>query len=74
MPRTTADCMNAGVVNGFAGALCALIASVRERIPGARVIVSGGAADLLRGHLPEAGFDPDLTLKGIFLCAGAQPV
>lgn len=67
--RDTEEAMTAGAVWGMAGAVRALVAKSMESVPpGTGVILTGGGAGLLEGHLEvPVEIDPDLVFRGLLL-------
>ena len=65
--KTTIEAMRSGIVYGQIGQIEGIIGRMREGVGSdCPVIFTGGHCDLVRDELSfEAGFDPDLTLKGI---------
>jgi type III pantothenate kinase len=73
--RRTEDCIRSGVLFGTAEAIDGLVRRVRAEWPGGgkpRVVATGGLATLIAPLCKEIGStDPDLTLTGLRLAAGA---
>ena len=73
--RRTEDCIRSGVLFGTAEAVDGLIRRLRAEWPGGahpRAVATGGLATLIAPLCREIGAaDPDLTLTGLRLAAGA---
>ena len=65
--KTTATALQSGVVYGFAGQVDGIVAAIRAELGvEARVIATGGLADLIAPHSQTiSGVDPLLTLEGL---------
>jgi type III pantothenate kinase len=65
--KTTATALQSGVVYGFAGQVDGIVAAIRAELGvEARVIATGGLADLIAPHSQTiSGIDPLLTLEGL---------
>jgi type III pantothenate kinase len=65
--KTTATALQSGVVYGFAGQVDGIVAAIRGELGAeARVIATGGLADLIARHSRTIeGTDPWLTLEGL---------
>ncbi|MFP5503157.1 MAG: type III pantothenate kinase [Candidatus Sericytochromatia bacterium] len=62
---STASAIQTGIVHGHAGAIRHLVGRVREALPGAPVVMTGGWSELLSPLLPEDfEREPDLTIEG----------
>lgn len=62
---STVSAIQTGIVHGHGGAIRHLVSRVREALPGAPVVVTGGWSALLAPLLPE-DYErlPDLTIEG----------
>ncbi len=70
--RDTDGCIRSGIYWGTAAMVRELAARIgREAGGGARMIATGGAADIFLPELKGFRYDPDLTLKGIGLACQA---
>lgn len=67
--KTTVEGLQAGLVYGFAGQVDGIVARMRGELgESARVIATGGLADLIAPHSSTIELvDPDLTLEGLRL-------
>jgi type III pantothenate kinase len=65
--KTTAQALQSGVVYGFAGQVDGIVDRIRAEVGGgARVIATGGLADLIAPHARTIEkVDADLTLEGL---------
>jgi type III pantothenate kinase len=65
--KSTTHAMQAGAVFGYRGLVREIIARIRMELPGnARIIATGGDAELIARGLPEIDeVDPDITLDGL---------
>ena len=65
--KTTAQALQSGVVYGFAGQVDGIVDRIRAEVGSeARVIATGGLADLIAPHARTIEkVDPDLTLEGL---------
>jgi type III pantothenate kinase len=65
--KTTAQALQSGLVYGFAGQVDGIVDRIRAEVgSGARVIATGGLADLIAPHARTIErVDPDLTLEGL---------
>ncbi len=65
--RNTIHAMQSGVIFGYIGLIEGLVERIRKELdPQAKVIVTGGLADLIAKETPVIDLvDPDLTLKGL---------
>lgn len=73
--RRTEECIRAGVLLGAADAVDGIVRRIKAEWPGGgrpRVIATGGLAAVVRPLCREIeGVDPDLTLVGLRIAAGA---
>jgi type III pantothenate kinase len=67
--KTTATALQSGVVYGFAGQVDGIVAAIRAELGAeARVIATGGLADLIAPHSRTIErIDPWLTLEGLHI-------
>ena len=67
--KTTTQALQSGVVYGFAGQVDGIVDRIRAEVGSeARVIATGGLADLIAPHARTIEkVDPDLTLEGLRL-------
>jgi type III pantothenate kinase len=67
--KNTVECLQSGVVYGFAGQVDGIVARIRGELGvEARAIATGGLADLISPHSRTIeGIDPFLTLEGLRL-------
>ena len=67
--KTTVTCLQSGLVFGFAGQVDGIVTRMRGELgDDARVIATGGLADLIAPHARTIErVDPDLTLEGLRL-------
>jgi type III pantothenate kinase len=67
--KTTATALQSGVVYGFAGQVDGIVAAIRGELGAeARVIATGGLADLIAPHSQTIErIDPWLTLEGLHI-------
>ena len=65
--KTTAQALQSGLVYGFAGQVDGIVDRIRAEVGSeARVIATGGLADLIAPHARTIErVDPDLTLEGL---------
>jgi type III pantothenate kinase len=65
---STDECIRAGVLFGLEGALRHLIEVMTDELrwKDSALLFTGGGSGTFRESFPEAEFDPDLTLKGIY--------
>jgi type III pantothenate kinase len=68
--RNTREALLAGTLYGHRGLLREILSALRDELPGARLIATGGGARLLK-HLLTPGdvIDPHLTLQGLRVIA-----
>lgn len=67
-PDNTADALFSGAIQATLGA----IQRQHALLPAAQLLLTGGAATLLRPHLPQAIWREDLVLQGIRLIAAGK--
>ncbi len=67
--KTTVACLQSGLVYGFAGQVDGIVTRMRGELgPAARVVATGGLADLIAPHAETIeAVEPDLTLDGLRL-------
>jgi type III pantothenate kinase len=67
--KDTAECLRSGLILGFAGLVDGLLARLKkEWQPEFNLVGTGGGLAVLLPYLSEkVVFDPNLTLKGIYL-------
>ena len=67
--KTTSDALQSGLVYGFAGQVDGIVEAMRGELgDGARVVATGGLAELIAPHAATVGrIDPWLTLEGLRL-------
>jgi type III pantothenate kinase len=68
--KTTVAGLQSGIVYGFSGQVDGIVAAIRGELdaPGARVVATGGLADLIAPHSATIEtVDPHLTLEGLRL-------
>ena len=67
--KTTVACLQSGLVYGFAGQVDGIVTRMRGELgPAARVVATGGLADLIAPHAETIEVvEPDLTLDGLRL-------
>ncbi len=65
--RNTVSCMQSGIVFGYVGLVKELIQRIKAELSAdAKVIATGGLADLIASEVPEiVEVNPDLTLEGL---------
>lgn len=67
--KSTVDAMLSGAVHGYRGLVREILSRVRDEMPSpttAKIIATGGYADLIAAGLPEIDLvDPLLTLRGL---------
>ena len=62
----TADCLRSGIIWGFAGQVDGIVDKLREELPNARVIATGGLAERISPHCRTIeSVDKNLTLTGL---------
>ncbi|MDR1997989.1 MAG: type III pantothenate kinase [Candidatus Margulisbacteria bacterium] len=64
--QSTVAAMQSGIYYGYAALLNGVSEALRREIPGARVIATGGYAELLAQDMRADIVDPDLTLKSLY--------
>jgi type III pantothenate kinase len=66
--RNTVECLQSGVVYGYASLVDGLVARLRAELPFAcRVLATGGLAPVIAPHASSIErVDPDLTLRGLY--------
>jgi type III pantothenate kinase len=66
--RNTVECLQSGVVYGYASLVDGLVARLRAELPFAcRVLATGGLAQVIAPHATSIErVDPDLTLRGLY--------
>jgi type III pantothenate kinase len=66
--RNTVECLQSGVVYGYASLIDGLVARLRAELPFAcRVVATGGLAPVIAPHASSIErVDPDLTLRGLY--------
>jgi type III pantothenate kinase len=69
--RNTEEALRSGLYWGLVGGVKELIAQLSRHAETSPpfLVLTGGAAPLLLPHLPEARYEPWLTLQGMALCA-----
>ncbi len=64
--RTTEESLQSGIVLGFAGQVDALVRRMQQELGGAKVIATGGLAELIAPHTETVHeIDQDITLRGL---------
>ena len=77
--RNTTEALESGLYWGHVGAVKQMIESIRTEhptppgVPAPLVMLSGGAAPVLRPHLGSVSWEPALCLQGLALAAIANP-
>ena len=74
--KNTVECLQSGIVFGYASLVDGLVAKLRAELPFAcRVIATGGLAKVIAPHATSIErVEPDLTLYGLYLIhARARP-
>jgi type III pantothenate kinase len=66
--RNTVECLQSGIVHGYASLVDGLVGKLRAELPFAcRVFATGGLAKVVVPHATSIErIDPDLTLRGLF--------
>jgi type III pantothenate kinase len=64
--RTTTESLQSGLLFGYAGMVDSMVARIREELPGARVLATGGLAQLIASETESIErVEPFLTLEGL---------
>ncbi len=73
--RDTEEGILSGLFFGSGEAVRGVTARLQERLPGARIVVTGGYASWLRSFFegPEVVWDPHLVFRGLRLLEGVSP-
>ena len=65
--NNTKDCVRAGMLYGFSGLADGILARMKTEIPDAKVIATGGLANIIAPHCRYIDLiEPMLTLRGIY--------
>ena len=65
--QSTVEAMQSGIYHGYIALINGLLDKLKLQIPAAKVIITGGYAELLAGDLNVDIVDTDLTLKSLNL-------
>jgi type III pantothenate kinase len=65
--NSTVKAMQSGIYYGYAALINGLVAALQKEVPRAKVIATGGYAELLARDIHADIIDPDLTLKSLNL-------